>query len=301
MPAVPFPLGRVTRQRGVVLVLVLWVLVLLSVMAASFSYSMRSELRQAGAVAERAQARALAEAALHYAALHALHPLPDQYWPVDGTPRRWRYGAGVASIRITDIGGKVDLNNADRNLLRNLLAAAGVPVEAQDSLLDAIEDFRDPDDLPRLKGAEKDAYAAQGRVYGPKNARFESVEELQQVLGMTPELYRRLAGELTVYSGMPGINPAAASTRLLKAVLPEVDPRLIEQYVALRQQAAEQGQPPPAPPFTSPYLSAAQGVVYHIAADVALDSGVAAYAEATVIQGGTPDRLYSLLAWRESR
>ena len=35
---------------------------------------------------------------------------------------------------------------------------------------------------------------------GPKNAPFEAVEELEQVLGMTPNLYERVAPYLTTYN-----------------------------------------------------------------------------------------------------
>ena len=49
-------------QRGMVLVIVLWIVTLLAVMAGGFAYSMRVETRLATSAVEWAQARALAEA-----------------------------------------------------------------------------------------------------------------------------------------------------------------------------------------------------------------------------------------------
>ena len=57
------------------------------------------------------------------------------------------------------------------------------------ALVDAIVDFRDEDDLHCLQGAEDRDYADAGLPRGAKDAAFEAVEELQQVLGMTREIY----------------------------------------------------------------------------------------------------------------
>ena len=55
-------------EKGIALVIVLWIVVLLSIMAASFAYSMRTETTLTTFAMERAQARALAEAGIAYAA-----------------------------------------------------------------------------------------------------------------------------------------------------------------------------------------------------------------------------------------
>jgi len=69
-----------------------------------------------------------------------------------------------------------------------------------------------------LNGAEDSAYAAEGLPYGAKDGPFPSVEELRQVLGVTPELYARLAPELTVDSGVDQVDQQFASAAVLAAV-----------------------------------------------------------------------------------
>jgi general secretion pathway protein K len=75
--------------------------------------------------------------------------------------------------------------------LSALFETLGLGHEKAQSLADAIVDFRDPDNLIRLQGAEKSQYQAAGLAWGPKNGPFEDVEEVQQVFGMTHAIYDR--------------------------------------------------------------------------------------------------------------
>ncbi len=65
---------------------------------------------------------------------------------------------------------------------------------------DSIVDFRDPDNFVRPHGAEVAEYRTASLSWGPKNAPFDGTEELQQVLGMTNEIYERSAAHLTAFS-----------------------------------------------------------------------------------------------------
>lgn len=65
-------------------------------------------------------------------------------------------------------------------------------------MADAIEDWRDADDLAELNGAEDREYAAAGRPYGAKDGPFDSLDELQLVSGIDRDLYRTLLPALTV-------------------------------------------------------------------------------------------------------
>ncbi|MEE2969905.1 MAG: hypothetical protein VX741_07205 [Pseudomonadota bacterium] len=127
------------------------------------------------------------------------------------------------SANVTSIG-----NSLEEALGERLISAGRI---------DAIAYFRDKDDLERLNGAEDSAYSAAGREYGPKNARFETVDELRRVLGVTPDIYRRLAPLVTVHSGRRGINPVTAPHALLLA-LPGGDPGQIDDLVAGRMPGA---------------------------------------------------------------
>lgn len=252
------------KQHGIALVIVLWVVTLLAIMAASFTYAMRTEIRLVTSSSERAQARALAEAGLSYAAFKLLiQPDPEDEWDIEGSVREWDFGQGMVKIAVRDIGGLIDLNQGDRRLLEGLLISAGglTPDEAR-ALADKIEDYRDPDDAVRIHGAERRDYEALDRN-GPKDNFFESIDELQQVLDMTPELYAKIANAITVDSRQRTINPEAASAKVLYALI-DIDPALIDQYLADRAHNREQDLPPPPFPAASELVSNRTGIAYHV-------------------------------------
>ena len=187
------------RARGLALVSVLWVLTLLSLMAASFTNTTRTEVNLARNEAESARAEAMADAGVNAAILGLLTNNPQREWRVDGTVYAWRFEGGELRANAWDEGGKIDLNVGSNAVLKSLFEAAGVDADKAAALVDAIVDFRDPNDLRQLNGAEDQDYHAAGLPYGAKDAPFETVDELRQVLGMTPALFDTVAPALTVY------------------------------------------------------------------------------------------------------
>src|SRR5690625_4200857 len=115
-------------------------------------------------------------------------------------------------------------------LFTNLFVSRGVEEAEAWHLADAIEDWRDEDDLPRLYGAELAEYEAAGYPYGPANQPFGSVDELQQVIGMSWDLFRELEPLLTVHSSGQ-INPAFASADAIYATMPDISLEEAQQFV----------------------------------------------------------------------
>ena len=142
---------------------------------------------------------------------------PEEWLP-DGSPRPWTFAEVPLSISVSNEASRIDLNQADAKTLTALLMVLEVPDDAAAALADRILDWRDEDDLVGLNGAEDSDYAAEGLPYGAKDGPFTSVEELRQVLGVTPELYARLAPELTVDSGVDQVDQQFASAAVLAAV-----------------------------------------------------------------------------------
>ena len=290
-----------TGQRGMVLVIVLWIVTLLAVMAGSFAYSMRVETRLAASAVERAQARTLAEAGVAYALAWQLDADAQKQWSPNGDPRDWTFGGGRLWIEVTDASGLVDLNNAGLELLKALLAGAGVDARDQDRLAEAIQDWRDHDDRSLPHGAESADYRAAGRS-GPNNAPFESVEELGQVLGMTRELHERLARAATVFGRNALVNPELAPARVLQAL--GLDEQTVADYVDARAQAAAaQAAPPPLPSVGGSFFSSSgRSSVYHVAVVAETETGTSVRVEAVIdLRKAQAGQAARWLAWREGR
>ncbi len=366
------------RARGLALVTVLWVLMLLALIAASFTATTRTEINLTRNAVENAQAEALAEAGLARALLGLLagrraidfgdevaQPLvegpgqpgaieagpeaqagsgedaqaervepgageslagdpvaagpPAGAWRADGTVYAWSFGGGALKTAIHGEAGKIDLNAGDEALLRALFRVAswtgpdgapqGLDEAAAAALTDAIRDFADPDDLTRLNGAEDRDYRAAGLPWGAKDAAFEAIEELQQVLGMTAPLYQAVAPALTVYTGAKGVDARLASRQVLLALLDTgggaggragggEGAEVVDDYLAARAEAAAGA----APAFPGAGQGAgsqrARGRVYTVHAEARTPGG-AVFAREAVVRLGGGRQAIRFEAWRQ--
>ena len=79
-------------EQGFALVIVLWVVALLSIVAASLAFSMRTETTLAHDLVAQAQARALAEAGVYRGILELTNPDRLRRWRGDGSRHRIRFG-----------------------------------------------------------------------------------------------------------------------------------------------------------------------------------------------------------------
>lgn len=205
-------------RRGIALLAVLWVLALLALMAASFMRTTRTETSLARNLMENAKAQGLADAGVELAAARLLQPVSDGGWILGDSVHVFVLDDGEVRVAIADEASKIDLNVAEEDLLQALFRAAGVEDADSTALAHAIIDFRDPDSLRQLRGAEDDDYAEAGYAYGANDSPFDIVEELQQVKGMTAALYKKVAPALTVHSHRPHPNDSAASPLVLAAL-----------------------------------------------------------------------------------
>jgi general secretion pathway protein K len=286
------------RQRGVALVLVMWAAVILAVIASSFILERRTEAMVVSNSLSAARAEAAANAGVHRA-LHDLYRgnLPD-VWKRDGTPHEWSFEGVPVRIVILDESAKIDINTASDPLLRGLLVSVGLRDDEAAALHDAILDWRDGDSLKRANGAEEADYAAAGLTHKPGNAPFQAIEELQLVPGMRPDLYRRLAPMITVYSRLPGVNPTLASREVLLAI-PGLTAEVVDDYIARREEARKQGVPlPPLPQAGSAATGAT--MVATVVADARLEDGTVFVREAVALMRPVPRRPVTFVAWRES-
>jgi general secretion pathway protein K len=289
---------RIRGQRGIALVLALWLTIMLTVIASGFAFSMRGETIAARNAVSLAQARAAADGAVERTLYELSRPRMTDTWLADGTRRAWTENDVQFDVLAVDETSKIDLNYANDALLRGLVTeVGGLDDQTAARVVDAILDWRDADDAKRPNGAEGDDYRAAGLKYGPSNAPFETVGELARVLGVTPDLYRRLAESLTVYSRQPGINSITASRNVLLA-LPGVSADVVDQYLEQRRLAIENKLPPP--PFAAAAAFGSGPVpVWRIHAEAKLSDGVTFVREAVVRPVNDIRRPLVALAWTE--
>ena len=289
-------------ERGSALLIVLWLLVLVSAIAVSMSGTSRVESRLAFNLAEEARARYLAQAGVNHAILTLLNPQARRRKVMDGSVVRTLdlFGATV-TVALRDECGKVDLNTAWGGLIKGLLRGGGEG-GAQDSAQDqaqAILDWRDPDTERRPGGAEDKDYAEAGLPYGARDGLFETIEELQQVRGISQALYLRLAPDITVDCLAAGIDPLAASPAVLAAI-PGIDQGSLAAFLRARQAAAMRDDEVAVPPelLGGKYVEPSLGDVISIESRVELPSGTRVAWQAVVWRTGDQARGYVVRSWR---
>jgi general secretion pathway protein K len=188
-------------QRGIVLLLVLWILSVLMVIAMSFSFITRTDAYSALAFKEGVENKFLAEAGIERGIMELVYRSVNggqaitlegmEVLKTDGRAYNGKLGNGSYRYRVTDESGKININaltDASGIVMKNLLIHSGVSTENADVIVDSILDWKDADDLHRLNGAESDYYLSLPNPYRAKDAPFDTLEELLLVRGVTPEI-----------------------------------------------------------------------------------------------------------------
>ena len=221
-------------ERGFALLAVLLVLAMLGALGAEFAYAMRLEASAVraykdgiigGHLAEAAIAQAVRELVADWAFVIADDRGDLVFYDRDRQPlphparHEVSLGPGEFSYRLRDEEALLNLNTAQPGRLESLLDALGVQRAQRDTIVDSIQDWRDPNEEHRLNGAESEDYYLKLSVpYRSRNANIESINELLQIRGITPALFHGpgdgravgLADTVTVRTvGQVNINTAA--------------------------------------------------------------------------------------------
>jgi len=283
------PTQLLNRQRGVALLLVLWACTLLAILLGGYAALARTEGLQARYQFAQTQAHYAAEAGIMRAFYGLQDPLIPNRWIGDG--RIYTLQFDQASIKVSAIseGGKVDLNSATPEVLQGLFQAAGMaPAQAQ-ALAGRVAEWRSASLVPANVGTHSVAYVAAGLDYGPRYGPFASIEELQLVLGMTPEIYRVVAPDITIWSGNATPDPNTAPPLALAAI-PGMTPQQQSAIQAARLTNAN-----------DPSMALNTGTTHSIRSEATLADGTHAVLRATMrMQNGQVGKQpYAVLRWQE--
>ena len=228
-----------TGERGFALIAVLLVLALLGVVGAEFAYSMRLEASSvrtyrdgiiAAHLAEAGVAQATREIAADFAFACMAEDHEVTFYQRDGRPvlrqprKKVQLGAGAFSYKLDDEERLLNVNTATPDRLDRLFQSLGVEKADRDTLVDSIQDWRDPNEEHRVNGAEsEDTYLKLVVPYRSRNGNLESVFELLQIKGVTPALFYGKDGKpgfsTVLTTRTPGqVNLNTADITVLRAI-----------------------------------------------------------------------------------
>jgi general secretion pathway protein K len=205
-------LSIVLGEKGVALIMVLWVMAILSVVALEFSFAMRTEINITNNHKEDLQRYAMAEGGAQRGITELIYkhdtrlqqmrktlsleetPSEQREWMADGRSYTLPFDQGSCEVRIMSEAGKININVASEFMLRKVIGQLGLEGEAGDVVVDSILDWRDTNDFYRANGAENDYYLSLTDPYYCKNGNLDSIEELLLIRGVTPDLYHGKKG-----------------------------------------------------------------------------------------------------------
>lgn len=238
-------------RRGVALLAALWLVVAIAAIALQFSIESH-EHRNIGILAsERGIQRAAAMGALAFvqaemdAALrgaptgaNAAIAILSSSDPWNNADSRWSGPVMVDSLSVDvearDLGEKLNINRMNETQIQTFFSFLLTDYELSTRLSQSILDWRDADSIPRPSGAERDDYIKAERLALPTNAPFREIEELQDVMGMTPEVYAKALPYLTTH-GTAAVNLNTAPVPVLRA-LPGMTDATLNLILQLRSQ-----------------------------------------------------------------
>jgi len=184
---------------GVILIALVWILAALAVIALSFSRESFVEIAAARNAQSLETSYFIARAGMAetiYRLIQKrftpvvnrpeLQDIPD---PLDLGTVTGEVGGGPYRVDIQDESGKLNINMVQEPQLRLLVEASGIPKPDSDIITDSILDWREPGQLHRMNGAKDDYYQSLNPPYEAKKGRFDTVEELLLVRGVTPEYF----------------------------------------------------------------------------------------------------------------
>ncbi|MCG8068592.1 MAG: type II secretion system protein GspK [Candidatus Thiodiazotropha taylori] len=202
------------RNRGVALILVLWMVALLTIIAASFSTQSKVESRLAGNSKAALQAKLLAESGFSRAVMELMVISPQQRWNFNGQLYPLQTAQGELEVSIRNASGLLDLNKASSDQLNRLFVLISDDPEERNALVDRLHDWRDADDLRRLNGAEDKDYRAAGYDYATAGKDLTSLEELAYVMGFDAARVNLLRPYVTLNSDTATVDYRFASEQL---------------------------------------------------------------------------------------
>ncbi len=191
-----------STEKGIALMMTLWVLVLLSIISLNYFRSNKWNSAAARNLKEETLSYYMAMSGYQEAVNYILADKDPSIDFIDNEGNYWTdmetqsvtgkriTESGEIEIKIIDENARLNINYADENRLRMLFAHTGIPEEAITGMVDSIMDWKDPDKLHHLSGAEDEYYEELANPYKAKNMFFDVPEELALVKGMNPEYFK---------------------------------------------------------------------------------------------------------------
>jgi len=201
------------NDKGIALLLVLWVIALLTVICAEFSWTMRTETVITRNFRDGEQAAYCAEAGINKAIVELMRNMarpparstleepetkaPEIAWEAGIGPINFSFGDHSCAVSIEDENNKIGINAFLREAKKNptklktlLQEKIGLEGEERDTVADSMIDWWDADhEITGVNGAEQDYYRSLAEPHECRDGNLPVIEDLLLVKGIDEQIF----------------------------------------------------------------------------------------------------------------
>ncbi len=290
-------ISALRQQNGVVLVFVLWVVVLLSAIAGNFIVKSDVETKITSNAVDRLKVYALAEKGVFAAVLKLVEISSNNHIKYSVEKEFIKSDGDSYSYSISYESGKIDINYAGRALIKEMFVQQDLGEKDIELIVDSILDWRDPDKLRRLNGAEDLDYKSAGYNYQSKDQHFDTIEELKLLMGMNNDIYSSIESLITVDGYSARINPVYASEKVLR-VIPNLSNDEFVSFVSLRDSNIIQAKKILVYSPSANFFTYESNNIFRIKSQGKIKSGAKSCIDAVVLLSKKTNRPFEFLKWR---
>jgi general secretion pathway protein K len=252
------------HQLGMALIAVLWITAALSLLAMSLSQMARTDVRVVSVFKQGVAAQALADGALNVACAWLAQNLAtvSGYKTIPAL-----VGGESLNVKAVSSVGFININAASPEFIRDMLIyGAGLNGVEADRLAANIVQWRSlPTPLTNL--AEEARLYRQAGLSPPRHAPFIMPQDLRQVLGVTPDIYAKIAPLIDTSAQIKYgfVDPSIAPFLVLR-VLAKGNDQVAQQVIQTRgqQPLAPIFSPAQYPGLTPQFIGRAGGFIFHL-------------------------------------
>jgi hypothetical protein len=192
--------SRQSCERGIALISVLWVLLLLSGLAGAAAFMARTDAILTHKLGEYAQAESTTDAALVNAIAMLSDEKTSRHPRTDGQPQTWEFNGTPVAVSISNEAGRIDINTADDDLIVAFLYSQDIPEDRATVMLGDLRKYQHVESGPAPVGT------------------LRAIDELKKISSWTAQDLDCWRDSLTVYTGLPSVNPNYAGEQVLAAL-----------------------------------------------------------------------------------
>lgn len=279
-----------SRQRGFVIVAVLWILLALSSLAMVFTAYLSASARELAVSDTDLRTEALVSASLELTA-YQLTLAGDKARPPRGS---FHFGMDDASVLVTftSEAARIDLNFAPKEVLAGLFAVLGASKDAANEDADRIIGWRTH---PVTGGLNEEAALYNAVGYSPRQSAFTQVGELALVIGLPPALVERALPFVTVFNGSADVDRTIAAPEVLAALPPN---QSADPFSAGANAPNGSLTNPGASTQTGSDAAVARSPCYRIETSISFKGGRRTSSEVVIVLGDKVEP-YRVLSWQD--